>query len=96
VGVSATSFLVDVSTRSDVKNRSPGGISPTRHTAGANGATAAEAWEDDFVAWLVFLSITIAIARGKGRSGLLWGLLACFFPLITIIVLLLIPARSHR
>ena len=53
-------------------------------------------WLIIIVAWFVFLSLTIAIARSKGRSGLLWGLLACFFPLITIIVLLLIPARSHR
>jgi hypothetical protein len=53
-------------------------------------------WLIFFVAWLVFLSITVAIARGKRRSGLLWGLLACFFPLITIIVLLLIPARSRN
>jgi len=53
-------------------------------------------WLIIIVAWFVFLSLTIAIARSKGRSGLLWGLLACFFPLITIIVLLLIPPRSHR
>jgi hypothetical protein len=45
-------------------------------------------------AWLIFLFFTITIARSKGRSALLWGLLACFFPLITIIVLLLIPSRS--
>ena len=53
-------------------------------------------WLIIIVAWFVFLSLTIAIARSKGRSGLLWGLLACFFPLITIIVLLLIPPRSRR
>ncbi|MCX6363642.1 MAG: hypothetical protein NTW58_05655 [Actinobacteria bacterium] len=46
-------------------------------------------------AWLIFLSITIAIARSKGRSGLLWGLLACFLPGITIIILLLIPPVSR-
>jgi len=46
-------------------------------------------------AWLIFLFFTVTIARSKGRSGLLWGLLACFFPLITIIVLLLIPSRSN-
>jgi hypothetical protein len=46
-------------------------------------------------AWAVFLFITITIARSKGRSGLLWGILACFFPLITIIILLLLPDRSH-
>jgi hypothetical protein len=47
------------------------------------------------VAWLLFLSITIAIARSKGRNALLWGLLACFFPLITIIIVLLLPARAR-
>lgn len=50
-------------------------------------------WLLAFIAWVIFLSITIAIARSKGRSAILWGILAVFFPLITIIVLLLIPAR---
>jgi hypothetical protein len=45
-------------------------------------------------AWIVFLFVTITIARSKGRSALLWGILACFFPLITIIVVLLLPPRS--
>jgi hypothetical protein len=37
------------------------------------------------------------VAAGTGRlDGEQVGLLACFFPLITIIVLLLIPARSRR
>ena len=52
-------------------------------------------WLIFVVAWAVFLFITIAIARSKGRSGLLWGILACFLPLITIIVLLLIPSRRN-
>jgi hypothetical protein len=46
-------------------------------------------------AWFMFLLITVAFARSKGRSGLFWGILACFFPLITIIVLLLIPSRAQ-
>jgi hypothetical protein len=50
-------------------------------------------WTIGFIAWVVFLFITITIARSKGRSAILWGILACFFPLITIIVLLLIPPR---
>jgi hypothetical protein len=45
-------------------------------------------------AWVIFIFFTITIARSKGRSGLLWGILACFFPLITIIILLVIPSRS--
>lgn len=50
-------------------------------------------WLIFFVAWVIFIFFTITIARAKGRSGLLWGILACFFPLITIIVLLVIPPR---
>jgi hypothetical protein len=50
-------------------------------------------WLLAFIAWVIFLSITIAIARSKRRSAILWGILAVFFPLITIIVLLLIPTR---
>jgi hypothetical protein len=48
-------------------------------------------WLVFVVAWVVFIFFTITIARSKGRSALLWGILACFFPLITIIVLLLLP-----
>jgi hypothetical protein len=52
-------------------------------------------WWLVFVAvWVLFLFFTITVARMKGRSGLLWGILACFFPLITVIVLLLLPDRS--
>jgi bacteriorhodopsin len=35
------------------------------------------------------------LAASKGRSPLLWVVLAIFFPLITIIVLLIIPAKSR-
>ena len=51
-------------------------------------------WLIFFVFWVIFIYVTITIARSKGHSGLLWGILACFFPLITIIVLLL-PDRSR-
>jgi len=50
-------------------------------------------WIIVVLAWAVFLFITITIALAKGRSAILWGILACFFPLITIIVLLLLPPR---
>jgi len=52
-------------------------------------------WLIFVVIWAMFLFITITIARSKGRSALLWGLLACFFPLITIIIVLLLPTRSQ-
>ncbi len=59
-------------------------------------ATLAFFWWVIFVlAWAVFLFVTITIARSKGRSALLWGLLACFFPLITIIIVILLPDRSR-
>ena len=46
------------------------------------------------IAWIIFLLITMTIARSKGHSALLWGLLAVFFPLITVIIVLLLPNRS--
>jgi hypothetical protein len=45
-------------------------------------------------AWFIFLVVTITIARSKGRSALFWGILACFLPLITIIIVLLLPPRD--
>ncbi len=44
--------------------------------------------------WVIFLSVTMSIARSKGHSPLLWGLLAVFLPGITLIVVLLLPNRS--
>jgi hypothetical protein len=44
--------------------------------------------------WIVFLTLTMSIARSKGRSPLLWGLLAVFFPLITVIIVLLLPDQT--
>jgi hypothetical protein len=52
-------------------------------------------WLIFVLAWAVFLFITITIARSKGRSGLLWGIIACFLPLIAIIIVLLLPDRSR-
>ena len=52
-------------------------------------------WVIFVLAWAVFLFITVTIAMSKGRSGLLWGILACFLPLITVIVVLMLPARSR-
>ncbi len=52
-------------------------------------------WIIFIVAWIIFLTMTMALARAKGHSPLLWGLLACFFPVISIIVLLLLPTRSR-
>lgn len=45
--------------------------------------------------WVLFIYFTFMLAASKGRSPLLWVILAIFFPLITIIVLLIIPAKSR-
>jgi Na+-translocating ferredoxin:NAD+ oxidoreductase RnfA subunit len=53
-------------------------------------------WWLIFIAfWVIFLTATMGIARRKGHSPLLWGLLACFLPLITVIIVLLLPDRSR-
>jgi phosphate starvation-inducible membrane PsiE len=44
--------------------------------------------------WVIFLTLTMTIARSKGHSPLLWGLLACFLPGITVIIVLLLPPRA--
>jgi hypothetical protein len=44
--------------------------------------------------WFIFLSFTMSVARAKGHSPLLWGLLSVFFPAITLIVVLLLPNRA--
>ena len=51
-------------------------------------------WMIAFFFWVVFLTLTMTIARSKGHSPLLWGLLACFLPLITVIIVLLLPPRT--
>lgn len=45
--------------------------------------------------WAIFIYFTFMLAASKGRSPLLWVILAIFFPLITIIVLLVIPSKSR-
>jgi hypothetical protein len=44
---------------------------------------------------LVFAFACSAIANGKGRGRILWGILGFFFSLITLIVVLIIP-KKHR
>jgi hypothetical protein len=44
--------------------------------------------------WIAFLALTMSIASSKGHNPWLWGILAVFFPLITVIVVLLIPERA--
>ncbi|HTX68421.1 MAG TPA: hypothetical protein VMH50_04670 [Thermoleophilia bacterium] len=52
-------------------------------------------WVIAVVLWAIFIYFTFVLAASKGRSPLLWVILAIFFPLITIIVLLILPAKSR-
>jgi Na+-translocating ferredoxin:NAD+ oxidoreductase RnfA subunit len=52
-------------------------------------------WIIGVFVWALFIYFTFMLAASKGRSPLLWVVLAIFFPLITIIVLLLIPAKTR-
>jgi hypothetical protein len=45
--------------------------------------------------WVVFVYFTFMLAASKGRSPLLWVILAIFFPLITIIILLVLPPTDR-
>jgi hypothetical protein len=44
--------------------------------------------------WVLFLALTMTIARSKGHNPILWMILAIFFPVITVIIVLLLPDRS--
>jgi predicted cobalt transporter CbtA len=51
--------------------------------------------------WLISLAIAIVIAvlcyriaEGKGRSGVLWGILGFIIPLIALIIILVLPDKS--
>ena len=52
-------------------------------------------WIIGVILWVVFIYFTFLLAASKGRSPLLWVILAIFFPLITIIILLIIPPKSR-
>jgi hypothetical protein len=43
----------------------------------------------------MFIYFTFALAASKGRSPFLWVILAIFFPLITIIILLVLPPTDR-
>jgi len=52
--------------------------------------------------WLIGLAIAITIAvvcyriaEGKGRSGVLWGIVGFFFPIIGLIVVLVLSDKSR-
>ena len=57
-------------------------------------ASSLVSWVIAIALWAVFLIVTVTIARMRGRSGLRWALLAVFLPLISIILLLVLPAHE--
>lgn len=46
-----------------------------------------------FILWILIIAWTAAIARRKGRSSFLWGLLAFFFSFIALVLVLLMPSK---
>jgi hypothetical protein len=50
-------------------------------------------WIIMVILWAVFIYFTYMLAASKGRSPLLWVILAIFFPLITIIILLILKPK---
>jgi hypothetical protein len=47
-----------------------------------------------FVADAILVVATALLARGKGRSAVLWAVVALFLPLIALIIVLLLPAGT--
>jgi len=52
--------------------------------------------------WLISLAIAITIAvvcyriaEGKGRSGVLWGVIGFIFPIVGLIVILVLSDKSR-
>ena len=52
-------------------------------------------WIIAVILWAIFIYFTFMLAVSKGRSPLLWVILAIFLPLITIIILLILPSKSR-
>ena len=48
-----------------------------------------------FVIWIGIIFWTVSIARKKGRSAGLWGVLAFFFSLIPLIIVAILPSKSN-
>ena len=52
-------------------------------------------WIIAVVLWVIFIYFTFVLAASKGRSPFLWVILALFLPLITIIILLILPPKDR-
>ena len=47
-----------------------------------------------FAVDVILVAATALLAHRKGRSALVWAVVALFLPLIALIVVLLLPART--
>ena len=47
-----------------------------------------------FVIWIGIILWTVSIARRKGRSAGLWGVLAFFFSLIPLVIVAILPRKQ--
>ena len=47
-----------------------------------------------FVIWIGIILWTVSIARKKGRSAGLWGVLAFFFSLIPLVIVAILPRKQ--
>jgi len=47
-----------------------------------------------FVVYVVFVAATALLARRKGRSAAFWAVLALFLPLIALVIVLLLHAKT--
>lgn len=42
------------------------------------------------------IAATVLMARRRGRSGWVWGLMAVFFSPFALLVVAVLPSRAHR
>ena len=48
-----------------------------------------------FVFWIIFVALVAGYAESRGRSGLLWGLIALVFsPLLAFVIVALLPENK--
>jgi len=47
-----------------------------------------------FVIWIGIIAWTVSIARRKGHSPMLWGVLAFFFSFIALIIVAILPRKQ--
>ncbi len=48
------------------------------------------------VVWVVAIVATYMVAKAKGRSPVLWTILAVFFTWIVLLIVALLPARGPQ